>query len=392
MIVSVSRRYVIMTASMVVQISLGSLFAWSTFVNPLMAGYGFTAAQSQAVFGITVAAFTVTMIPAGRLELRFGPRPVAAAGGLFFGLGYLLAGYTGNLWGVILGIGILGGMGIALGYVCPLTALIKWFPSRKGLITGISVAGFGGGAVVLSQVAGILMRDGMDVLTVFKWIGAAGGTAVVIAAMFLDIPEGWDTNGHGSQTRVGDALRTRSFWSLLVGMFSGTFAGLIVVGSLKPMGIAAHLDVPTAELAVGALAIGNAAGRIGWGWLADKIGRAAVPLSLAWIVVTVACLWPALSNRVEYLVASVAVGSAFGGCFVVYVTRVASTYGSGAVGTLYPYVFLCYGAAGLAGPVIAGRLFDVTGTYAGAVVLACCVAAAGMGVAWFLGKPSQGDA
>jgi MFS transporter, OFA family, oxalate/formate antiporter len=387
----ISRRYGVLAASMVVQVCLGGLFAWSTFVNPLMAGHGFTAAGTQAVFGATVAVFTATMIPAGRLELRFGPRVIAAAGGIFYGAGYVLAGCSGTFAGVILGISILGGMGIALGYVCPLTALIKWFPSRKGLITGISVAGFGAGAIVLSQVAGILMRSGVDVLTVFKWVGLGCGTAVFVAAMFLDIPEGWDANGQGAGASVRQAFGTRGFWSLLAGMFSGTFAGLIVVGSLKPMGIVAGFDVPTAELAIGALAIGNAAGRICWGWLADRIGRLSVTLSLLWMVVAVACMWPACASRTGYLIVSVAVGFGFGGCFVVYVTRIASTYGPGAVGTLYPYVFLFYGAAGLTGPVVAGRLFDVSGTYAWAVALACCVAALGMAISWFLARPAAGS-
>jgi OFA family oxalate/formate antiporter-like MFS transporter len=384
------KKYRVLAASLVVQVCLGGLFAWSTFVNPLMDGYGFTAARTQAVFGITVAVFTVTMIAAGRLEQRLGPAMVAAIGGILFGCGYLLAGFSGgDFVGVLLGIGVLSGAGIAMGYVCPLTTLVKWFPARKGFITGVSVAGFGAGAIVLSQAAGALLRGGADVFTVFKWVGLVYGVAVTSAAMFLDVPDGWRGDVSGNASNVKAVLREGVFLSLLVGMFSGTLAGLVVIGNLMPMGIAAGLDAGTAEMAISVFAVGNAAGRICWGWLADHIGRWAVPTSLAWLGVAVAGLYVADSSAAGFSAAAGCVGFGFGGCFVVYVTRIAVVYGPGTVGTLYPIVFLVYGVAGLIGPVIAGRLYDAWGTYGVAIAIACGVTWLGGVATWILSsKPN----
>jgi OFA family oxalate/formate antiporter-like MFS transporter len=374
----VAKKYSVLAASLVVQVALGGLFAWSAFVNPLMEGYGFTAARTQAVFGITVAMFTVTMIAAGRLEQRFGPRPVAAVGGALFGAGYVVAGLSGGSFlGVVLGISLLSGAGIAMGYVCPLATLIRWFPAKKGFITGVSVAGFGAGAIVLSQVAGALMRDGMDVLVVFRWIGVTYGVAVAGAAMWLDVPEGWDDRSSGGGMELWRILKDRVFRSLLAGMFCGTFAGLIVVGNLKPMGLEAGLSVRMAELGISVFAVGNAAGRICWGWFTDKFGKWAVPASLVWLGLSVGGLFVTSGGLLHFIAAAGCVGFGFGGCFVIYVTRVASIYGSGAVGTLYPVVFLVYGVAALVGPVVAGALYDTSKSYSNAIGLAMCVALAG---------------
>jgi OFA family oxalate/formate antiporter-like MFS transporter len=385
----VTKKYSVLAASLVVQVCLGGLFAWSAFVNPLMEGYGFTATRTQAVFGITVAMFTVTMIAAGRLEQRFGPRPVAAVGGVLFGAGYIVAGFSGgSFFGVVLGISLLSGAGIAMGYVCPLATLIRWFPAKKGFITGVSVAGFGAGAILLSQVACALFRGGMDVLVVFRWIGGTYGIAVVAAAMFLDVPDGWDDGACDNGMELWRISKDMVFRSLLVGMFCGTFAGLIVIGNLKPIGLEAGLSVRMAELAISVFAVGNAAGRICWGWFTDKFGKWAVPASLLWLGLSVGGLFVAHGGQMHFIIAAGCVGFGFGGCFVIYVTRVASIYGSGAVGTLYPVVFLVYGFAALIGPVVAGMLYDTSKTYWGAIGLAMCVAGAGAGVTQYLAADS----
>jgi MFS transporter, OFA family, oxalate/formate antiporter len=223
---------------------------------------------------------------------------------------------------------------------------------------------------------------------VFRWIGGTYGIAVVVAAMFLDVPDGWDDGAGAGGIEVGQVLKDRVFRGFLVGMFCGTFAGLTVIGNLKPMGLEAGLSVRMAELAISVFAAGNGAGRICWGWCTDKVGRWAVPASLLWLGVSVGGLLMVRGGQLPFIVIAGCVGFGFGGCFVVYVTRVAATYGSGTVGRLYPVVFLMYGVAALTGPVVAGMLYDASKTYRGAIGLAMCVAVAGAALAHYLAAGS----
>ncbi len=148
------RKYAVLAASVVMQMALGGVYAWSTFVPALRDGHALSGAQAGLIFGTTIAAFTVTMLLAGRWLERVGPRRLAMAGGAFYGAGYLIAGHSSGEWPSLwLGIGLVSGIGIALGYVCPLTTCVLWFTERKGLVRGWAVAGFGGGASGMSKVA-----------------------------------------------------------------------------------------------------------------------------------------------------------------------------------------------------------------------------------------------
>ena len=149
-------RYIILIASVVIQICLGGIYAWSELVPALEETVGLSIAQTQIIFGCLFGVFTVSMVLAGKLLYRFGPRVLAGVAGLFFGAGYLVASYSGGSFPLmLLGISLLAGIGTGTGYVCPLTTCMKWFPNHRGLVTGISMAGFGGGAVLLSALAEI---------------------------------------------------------------------------------------------------------------------------------------------------------------------------------------------------------------------------------------------
>ncbi|HOF17930.1 MAG TPA: MFS transporter, partial [Phycisphaerae bacterium] len=287
-------------------------------------------------------------------------------------------------------IGLLAGAGTGFCYVCPLAACVRWFPSHKGLVTGLAVAGFGGGAVLLASWADALLARGLDVLAVFRWIGLTYGAAILAAACALSVP----ARRFGGARRRGPTaaalFRDRVFWALALGMFAGTFAGLLVVGNLKPMAAAAGVAPWWAALAIGAFAVGNATGRITWGFLADRLGSRAIPLSLAFLVAATLCLLGVRRWDLAFAGGAMLVGFGFGACFVVYAAHVASRYGPDRVGTVYPPVFLAYGLAGIVGPAAGGFLLDLTGTPLAGLVLSAAVAAVGATAARRLLRPSAG--
>jgi OFA family oxalate/formate antiporter-like MFS transporter len=167
------------------------------------------------------------------------------------------------------------------------------------------------------------------------------------------------------------------FLTLVLGMFCGTFAGMLVIGNLKPIGLAAGVPAISAAAAIGAFAIGNASGRIAWGWISDRTDERMIPVKLAALGVPLALLaW--VSSPTPFIVVSFAVGFGFGACFVVYAAQVASRYGPARVGGVYPIVFLAYGVAGLVGPVLGGWLYDVTSSYTPAIAVSCGVVGVGI--------------
>lgn len=370
------KKYMVLLASLVIQTCLGGIYAWSTFVGPLADGYGLSPAQSQLIFGATILVFTVTMIFAGRLQNRVGPRPVAAIGGILFGAGYFYAAASGgDFFHLFTGLSLLSGMGIGMGYVCPLATCVKWFPNHKGLVTGISVASFGSGAILLSTIAEGIVGRGVDVLTVFRWIAVFYGTLILAGALILDVPE--KTVAAVQQKSYSGVLRSRTFWMLFAGMFCGTFSGLLVIGNLKPIGLTIGIESLYATLAISAFAVGNALGRVAWGWGLDQAGKIVIPLSLGVLAVAVIALISVSGMNVGFILAAFCVGFGFGGCFVLYAAHLGNVYGTEAVGNVYPLVFMAYGISGIVGPTVGGILFEKTGSYQPSIIIAAAVACAG---------------
>lgn len=367
-------RYIILLASVLIQACIGGLYAWSEFVPALTQNYDLSTAQTQLIFGTLIAVFTVSMVVAGRLLNHIGPRWVAVAGGLLFGGGYWIASQSNGHFGLLLlGIGIVTGGGTGFCYVCPLTMCVKWFPDRKGLVTGIAVAGFGGGAILLSYLGEHFFIQGMGVLSIFERIGLLYGVTIVIAALFLRMPAGEAATR--PPIEFGVLTRDRHFWGLALGMFAGTFAGLLVIGNLKPMILSAGVASSIATIAISSFAAGNALGRISWGWGVDKLGPKAIPVSLAFLAFMVMLSWFSMHTSAGAIVSSALLGLGFGACFVVYAAQTASHYGTDHLAAIYPLVFLAYGISGLAGPWIGGLIYDHTGSYSGGLLLSIGVLA-----------------
>jgi len=362
-------RWVVLAASVVTQTILGGVYAWSTFVPALIEDYGLNNAGSSFIFGLTIGVFTVSMTFAGRLLKEKGPRLTATISAVLYITGYLLASVSGGNYPILLvSLGGITGAGIGFGYVGPLSVGMKWFPDRKGLITGIAVAGFGGGAVILSTVAGVFIDSGLDVLVFFRLMGIILGTVLLLSAQCMSEPKSYGRQKQSQQVNLIREISSPQFLLITAGLFSGTFAGLLVIGNLVPIVRSSGLSVVEAVAAVSVFAVGNAVGRVTWGHIFDRFGFPSIPASLILLGLFISALFLYLPVW-SILIATSLIGFGFGGCFVIYASAVSRHYGVDAFPILYPLSFLGYGAAGIIGPVIGGGLADLTGSFESALGL-----------------------
>jgi OFA family oxalate/formate antiporter-like MFS transporter len=375
---SVTGPLVVFAAS-IMQTCLGGIYGWSAYVPALHSSYRLTSVETSAIFGVTTTIFVISMIIAGRLQERFGPQRIATFGALIFCAGYQLASFSqGAFLPILIGIGIFSGAGIGCGYVTSLSTATKWYPKRLGLVTGIVVAGYGGGSIILSKVVHALLSRGWDVLSVFSAVGLTIGAILLLCTAILQVPK--------SDHAVNKAIDQQQNVDLrlpLLGMFAGTFGGLMVIGSLAPIAIASGLTAASAVLSISFFALGNMSGRVVWGLIYDKIGNKAIPLSLLLLAGSVLPLTVGISSAGFYAVA-LSIGFNFGACFVLYVAYLGKLYGPQSVGRLYPVVLLSYAIAGSIGPLAGGWCYDLQGSYSLAIISAALMGIIGAGAVSFL--------
>src|SRR6056297_137971 len=371
------KRWIVLIAGVILQLIIGGVYAWSVFVPALESEYQFTKGQSALIFGLIIAVFSLAMIPAGRSLKRFGPRKTAAFGAVLFGGGYLLASMVGgNYLLTLLSLGVLSGTGIGFVYICPLTVGMQWFPEKKGVVTGVSVAGFGGGAVALSSVATFLVQQpDIYILDVFRILGITLGLLAFVGALLLSTPDHHSAKTTKTSPDLKNILISREFLIVALGMFGGTFAGLLIVGNLKPLLLSSNVPELQATLAVSLFAVGNATGRVVWGNLFDRFGpQRTIMISLTSLGVGLILLMLPLPSPL-LLAVVLFVGTGFGSCFTVYALSTESMFGIDAFSTVYPMVFLGYGVAALTGPVLGGIIADSAGSYVPSIILSAVVIA-----------------
>lgn len=384
-------RWLVVVGALIIQVCLGAIYSWSVFVNPLKEVFSYTTTQTQMIFSLALATFALTMIFAGRLQDKKGPRTVATLGGIVLGVGYLLASFTGGSFPLLaLAVGFIGGAGIGLSYVCPIAACVKWFPDKRGMVTGLAVAGFGAGAWIFAKIASSFINI-YGLLTSFQYLGFIFMIAVVVGAQLLrNPPAGWKPAGWEPPEFTSKAssvedfewremVELKQFWMLWIMFVFGAAAGLLVIGILKPYGIYNGLSTAAAANAVGVLALFNGAGRIVWGTASDKIGRKnAMTLMFLLQGIMMFVLIKMGSTELTLSIAAAWVGFNFGGNLALFPSTTADFFGAKNVGINYGLVFTAYGVAGIAGPLLAGSIFDITGSYMWAFIpsgVACLIAA-----------------
>jgi OFA family oxalate/formate antiporter-like MFS transporter len=366
------QKYVILVVAVFIQLCLGAGYSWSTFVPALKQNFGLSIAQTQTIFGTGSLVATLLIFIGGRIQDRFGPRIPTLTGGIIFGSSYILAGYSGGSYPLLLFfIGICAAVGVGLCYLCPIACCVKWFPDRKSLATGIAVAGFGGSAIIISQFGEHLLAQQVSVLTIFKYLGFAFLTTITISAIFLqNPPQKINDVPVTAGIKTFDLFRDRNFLGLLCGIFPCLCVGLMTIGNIKPFGLSLNLNIAVAGAAVTILAFFNAIGRISWGIIGGVLeGKKVILISLiSTAVVCLAAPFVVKDNATFYLFAILA-GLNYSACLVLYVAEIANHYGTEKMGTIYSTLFLCNGIAGFTAPPLAGRIFDSIGSYTPAFLI-----------------------
>lgn len=398
-------RWLVVVGALIIQISLGAVYIWSVFQTPLRSHFpGWTETQVTWPAQVLLAIFALAVIFGGRIQDRLGPRMVSTAGGIILGIGLILSSFTNHfsesaaLWWLLLTFSILGGTGIGMSYVCPIATCAKWFPDKRGMITGLAVAGFGAGAFFFAPLARGLISGGyyqifgadlfplpaVGVFNTFLVLGIIFLVAVVLGSQFLKnppagyVPAGWTPPTPAASATAAkvdytptEMLKTPVFWLLWITYFAGCTAGLQVIMKASPIwqsfSISAMTQFPIEQhvfvnvvsagaMVVAVLAIFNATGRIFWGKVSDSLGRKNTLILMFVICGIVMLVLDWMHSYLLYTVSACIVGLCFGGYLALYPAVTTDFYGTKHIGVNYGWMFTAYGAGGIAGPFLAAWL------------------------------------
>jgi OFA family oxalate/formate antiporter-like MFS transporter len=345
---------------------LGGIYAWSTLTGYLHDEFGITNGESAFIFGSTIFLFTVVMVYSGRVLSQRGPRFTAVIGSLLFAGGYWAASFSqGSFPRLFVSISILSGVGIGFGYVVPLSVALAWFPANPALVTGLAVGGFGGGAILLSAIIEAWHASSASLSQFFRTYSLVSGLLLVLSSLLFSVPG----QRHTQRVLVPKTVQRSKVMRLSgLGMFAGTFAGLLVVGNLVPLVRSGGYSQSDALASVMLFSIGNSGARILWGHLYDTVGIRSIPSSLAlFVLAAVALCFPL--NRILLQLAVFLLGFSFGSNFVLYAAALSHVFPVAYFSQLYPLCFLFYGLAGILAPGFGGWMADVTGSFKAALVL-----------------------
>jgi OFA family oxalate/formate antiporter-like MFS transporter len=362
------------------QVALGAVYAWSVFRTPLVKQFGWSISEVTLTFTISIFVLGFAAFFGGLWLNRSGPRVVAMTGGFLYGMGVLLASLSAHkLWWLYLSYGFIGGIGLGFGYIVPVAVLVKWFPDRRGLITGVAVGGFGAGALVTAPIATRLIQS-VGVLPTFAYLGVAYLIVTVVAGAFMrNPPPGWAPPGWTpSKTEMaqrstrdyvlGEALRTWQWWALWLLLFLNTTAGISVISQEAP--IFQELAGVTAVVAagmVGIASLGNAAGRVFWAWISDIITRKSTFLVMFLLQAVLFWVFPSITTVAILTTVTFVVLMCYGGGFGTMPAFTADYFGAKNVGPIYGLMLTAWGFASAFGPLMIARLRETTGNYRGAL-------------------------
>jgi OFA family oxalate/formate antiporter-like MFS transporter len=375
--------------ALLMNLALGTLYAWSVFVAPLEQQFGWKRAETSMVFTIAVTVFALSFVVAGRIQDRIGPLYCSLTGGILVSLGFYLCSNTTSLTYLYVCFGVIGGLGNGFGYATPIPVIAKWFPDRRGLAIGLAVGGYGAGSAIFGPLAQLMLIPNYGLPATFRILGAIFLVLTVIGAFLLkNPPAGYagssvtaaaasKSNAMTREFTPNETLRTSTFYLMWVGYALGCSAGLMVISQLVPfaksVGIAGAA-LSTMTLVVGA--VGNTSGRILSGWLSDRLGRINILRTMIGIsMVAMPALYAVGSNVAGLYLAVFVIYWCYGTQISVNGTAASDFWGTTNAGTNYGMLFTAWGVAGIIGPRIGGVLYDKYHNYENAFYVAAGLAA-----------------
>ena len=394
-------RWLIPPAALAVHLCIGQAYATSVYKTALVEHFDASLTEIGLIFSIAIVMLGLSAAVMGTWVDRNGPRKAMFTSAMFWVSGFLVGAlgiFTNQLWLVYLGYGVIGGIGLGIGYISPVSTLIKWFPDRPGLATGMAIMGFGGGALIASPLSTQLLRMFDPESGAEGWVAsgeAVGMLFVTLAVIYLiymvfgaftiKVPAAdWRPDGFDPSTRktsalvtsdnvsAKNAIRTKQFWLIWIALFCNVTAGIGILEQAAPMiqdffrqsdGVSA-VSAAVAGGFVGLLSIGNMAGRFGWSTLSDHIGRKRIYmiyLGVGAVLYTVLAL-AGSSTTVLYVLLAFVIISFYGGGFSTVPAYLRDLFGTFEVGAIHGRLLTAWSAAGIAGPLIVNGFLDARGT------------------------------
>jgi OFA family oxalate/formate antiporter-like MFS transporter len=369
--VAVSRWWRVV-GGLMMNLALGSLYAWSVFVAPLEKEFGWKRADTSSVFGWAVVVFAISFIIAGRLQDKLGPFFISLTGCILLTIGFLLSARTTSLGYLIFCFGILVGIGNGFGYATPIPVMAKWFPDKRGLAVGLAVAGYGGGSAIFGPMANLWLIPTYGWRTTFVVLGVIFFVMTLIGALLLKNPPvgyrppGWapapaaKTAATTYEFSPAETLRTPTFYFMWIAYALGTFGGFMVISQLVPF--AKSMNIPVGALTAITLVIGasgNASGRILSGWMSDALGRLNVlRLMIGISMIAMPLLYLTGSNVGLLYVMVFVVYWCYGTQLSVNASTTSDFWGTKNAGINYGLLFTAWGVTGYFASKVAGKLFE----------------------------------
>ncbi|APH04818.1 OFA family MFS transporter [Bacillus weihaiensis] len=375
-------RWLIAASAVGIHISIGSVYAWSNFTNPLMNEFGWTSQQVQLTFSLAILFLGLSAAFLGHFVEKYGPKAAGLLAAGFFGVGVIGAGLAVNLGSLpflYITYGVLGGIGLGVGYIAPVSTLVKWFPDRRGLATGLAIMGFGFAAAISSPIMEVLINS-VGTANTFYILGVSYLVIMTLSSLYLEKPPaGWAPAGFNDKVKAGksrikedlsqltanEAIKTSRFYYLWLMLFINVTCGIAILSAAKPLA-QESIGLTTAEAAalVGILGIFNGLGRIGWASVSDFIGRPNTYTTFFVLQIILFAILPHTQEAFLFQVMLAIVYTCYGGGFAAIPAYIGDLFGTKQLGAIHGYILTAWAAAGLAGPMFAAWMKDTTGSYA----------------------------
>lgn len=372
-------RWLIALSAVAIHLSIGSVYAYSVYQNPLKETLGWEKTDVSLAFTIAIFILGIAAAFFGRFVEKRGPRVSAMIAAVFFGIGIIGSGFAIQLENYVLFLiffGVIGGLGLGFGYIAPVSTLVKWFPDRRGLATGMAVMGFGAGALITSPIASRLMIA-TSIPTTFYVLGISYFILMILGALYIAKPhEGWAPEGMEenreerpvkadlAQLTANEAIKTKRFWLLWIMMFINISAGIMILSVAAPMAQEiTGASAITAAGIVGIMGLFNGGGRIGWASASDYLGRGNTYMTFFLIQVAAFFILPFITNSFIFSVFLYIIVSCYGGGFASLPAFIGDLFGTKQLGAIHGYLLTSWSIAGVVGPMLVSSIYENTQSY-----------------------------
>jgi OFA family oxalate/formate antiporter-like MFS transporter len=380
-------RWLIAASAVGIHLCIGSVYSWSVFVKPIMKEFGWTLKDVQLSFSIAILFLGLSAAMLGRLVEKYGPRKAGTFASLFFGIGIAASGLavtSRNIYALYLCYGVLGGIGLGVGYIAPVSTLVKWFPDRRGFATGLAIMGFGFASLIAGPVIQRLIVH-VGIANTFYVLGFVYFIVMLVSSQYLApppvgwAPEGWKAGNISglrrpksdpAQLLASEAVKTRRFYWLWLMLFINVTCGIAIISVASSMAQeSVGMTAAQASVMVGVMGLFNGGGRIGWAFVSDYMGRPNTYTLFFLLEIVMFFLLTKVPTPLPFQILIFLIMTCYGGGFSCIPAYIADLFGTKQLGAIHGYTLTAWAAAGLAGPILVAWVRQMSGSYSGVLTI-----------------------